>query len=93
MVGEGKKLTPEVNKAAMMRFATVPLTPEELDEMEEEYREKTIEDRVTEPEVEVEKVGAVMNGVAPLSTEAEEAQVDDGLASTGLESNTAPIAV
>lgn len=93
MVGEGKKLTPEVNKAAMMRFATVPLTPEELDEMEEKYREETIQDGIVEPEVEAEKVGAMMNAVVPLTAETEKVESDSVVAGTGLESSAIPIAV
>ena len=36
MIGKGNKLTPEVNKAAMLRFATVPLSQEVVDMLEEE---------------------------------------------------------
>ena len=35
MIGQGKELTPEVNKAAMLRFATVPLSQEAVDMLEE----------------------------------------------------------
>ena len=34
--GEGKQLTPEINKAAMKRFATVPLEEEDLRVLERE---------------------------------------------------------
>jgi hypothetical protein len=64
MVGEGKKLTPDVNKAAMMRFATVPLTPEELDEMEEKYKEKVVENGSAEMGGNIEKVEVNGNGVS-----------------------------
>ena len=36
--GEGKQLTPDVNKEAMRRFATVPLEEEDLRVLERELR-------------------------------------------------------
>ena len=38
LIGEGKELTPEVNRAALMRFATVPLSHEQVEQLEEESR-------------------------------------------------------
>ena len=35
MIGEGTKLTPEVNVAALKRFATVPLTDDMIKQFEE----------------------------------------------------------
>ncbi len=37
MVGEGTTLTPEVNMAAMRRFATIPLTEDMVKQFEEVY--------------------------------------------------------
>jgi hypothetical protein len=34
LIGEGKVLTPEVNKAALRRFATVPVSQEDIDDIE-----------------------------------------------------------
>ena len=38
LIGEGKELAPEVNRAALMRFATVPLGHEQVEQLEEESR-------------------------------------------------------
>lgn len=38
LIGEGKELTPEVNRAALMRFATVPLSQDQVEQLEEESR-------------------------------------------------------
>lgn len=38
MIGQGKQLTPEINKEAMRRFATVPLEEEDLKVLERELR-------------------------------------------------------
>ena len=38
LIGEGKELTAEVNRAALMRFATIPLSYEEVEQLEEESR-------------------------------------------------------
>lgn len=40
LIGEGKELTPEVNRAAMMRFATVPLSQDVVEMLEMEGPEK-----------------------------------------------------
>lgn len=40
LIGEGTEMTPEVNKAALMRFATVPLTDEEVKRFED-FAKKT----------------------------------------------------
>lgn len=34
LIGGGTVLTPEVNKAALRRFATVPISREDIDDME-----------------------------------------------------------
>lgn len=34
LIGEGKVLTPEVNMEALTRFATIPLTPEQVERAE-----------------------------------------------------------
>ncbi|KAL9125244.1 MAG: hypothetical protein Q9217_005520, partial [Psora testacea] len=34
LVGEGKELTPEINRAAMLKYATVPLDDEEVADLE-----------------------------------------------------------
>ena len=34
LIGAGTVLTPEINKAALRRFATVPLIQEDIDDME-----------------------------------------------------------
>ena len=38
LIGEGKELTPEVNRAALMRFATIPLSYDQVQQLEEESR-------------------------------------------------------
>lgn len=38
LIGAGKELTPEVNRAALMRFATVPLSHDQVEQLEEESR-------------------------------------------------------
>jgi hypothetical protein len=40
MIGDGATLTPEVNMAALKRFATVPLTDEMVKQFEEVYARK-----------------------------------------------------
>ncbi|PYI09336.1 hypothetical protein BO78DRAFT_405089 [Aspergillus sclerotiicarbonarius CBS 121057] len=39
LIGEGTVLTPEINKAALRRFATVPVAREEVERMEREGQE------------------------------------------------------
>ncbi|PGH23596.1 hypothetical protein AJ80_02377 [Polytolypa hystricis UAMH7299] len=38
LVGEGTQLTPEINRKALLRFATVPLTAEDVQRIEEENK-------------------------------------------------------
>ena len=38
MIGEGVELTPEVNRAALMRFATIPLSHDQVVQLEEESK-------------------------------------------------------
>lgn len=43
LVGQGTELTPEVNKAALLRFATVPLDDAEMKRLEDLARDKSVE--------------------------------------------------
>ncbi|GLA98992.1 hypothetical protein AtubIFM57143_007291 [Aspergillus tubingensis] len=54
LIGEGKVLTPEINKAALRRFATVPVSKEEVERLEiEGMRNESL--AVAETETEGEK--------------------------------------
>lgn len=54
LIGEGTVLTPEINKAALRRFATVPVSKEEVERLEMEGR-RNGSVAVTETETEGEK--------------------------------------
>ena len=38
LIGSGKELTPEVNRAALMRFATIPLSDDQVEQLEKESK-------------------------------------------------------
>ena len=63
LIGEGKELTPEVNRAALMRFATIPLSDEQVEQLEKESREDMQAAKNGDPTEGVAKSVAT-NGVA-----------------------------
>lgn len=50
LIGEGKELTEEVNRAALLRFATVPLGREDLMMLGEGEGEEKVEEKDGEKE-------------------------------------------
>lgn len=64
LIGEGKVLTPEVNKAALLRFASIPLTKDDV-ELFEKSGQPGGEDTQKE-EVALSKDEVVSNSATPL---------------------------
>ncbi len=59
MIDKGVELTPEVNRAAMMRFATVPLSQDQVVQLEEESKGVGQDAKNGEP------IHGGTNGIAP----------------------------
>ena len=54
LIGSGKELTPEVNRAALMRFATIPLSDDQVEQLEKESNRG----------IQMAKIGDLTHGVA-----------------------------
>jgi hypothetical protein len=45
LIGNGTELTPEINKEALLRFATIPLKEEDIKRIEENFADKAVEEK------------------------------------------------